>query len=324
MFRPTHSPIRASAALWMAGALVLSVSGESFAEMSTGVVGRLNRFHEQTFMRLNSSVNHFDQVIGGSDPFQGSETNSEFRLTLYTEVKSGSVNEFSIEPDFEVDLNLPRIERRFHLFVNNLAPDELPGQSPLEKQRTTFIGVKQSVDWLERVGLNTSAGMKWRLPPVFFAQAQLSRRIDAGKWMIEPKQSFFCFSDDDGFGEKTSLNVEYWQNPRTFARSSAGARWTEGTEGVEWSHALSTGYILQGDKENMVKSIGARFVVAGHKNGSAVMDSYRVDVVWRAPLYRDWLFYIVNPEVTWEDNYDWEPTRSFIVGIDMFFSGGSD
>ena len=324
MFRRNHSVVRTLSNRWLAIALIGFISGEALAEMSTGMVQKLDRFHEQTFMRLNSSVNHFDRVLGGSDPFQGSETNSEFRLTLYTEVKSGSVNEFSIEPDFEVDLNLPRIERRFHLFVNNLAPDALPGQSPLEKQRTTFIGVKQSADWLNRVGLNTSAGLKWRLPPVLFGQAQLSRRAEFGKWTIEPKQSFFWFSDNDGFGEKTGLTVEYWENPKTFARSAAGARWTEGTKGVEWSHALSAGYILQGDKEDMIKTIGARFVVAGHKSGSGVMDSYRVDVAWRAPLYRDWLFYIINPEVSWEDSHDWEPTRAFIVGVDMFFSGSSD
>ena len=308
----------------MVVALIVFVSRESFAQMSTGVFGKLDRFHERTFMKLNSGVNHFDRVIGGSDPFQGSATNSEFRLTLYTEVKSGSVNEYSVEPDFDVDLNLPRIERRFHLFINNLAPDELPGQSPLEQKRTTFIGVKQSVDWLKRVGLVTSAGIKWRLPPVLFAQAQLSHRVDAGRWMIEPKQSFFWFSDDDGFGEKTGLTVEYWENPRTFARSATGVRWTEGTKGVEWSHALSAGYILQGDKDDMIKTIGARFVVAGHKSGSGILDSYRTDVYWRAPLYKDWLFYIINPEVTWENSYDWEPTRTLIVGVDMFFSGSSE
>jgi len=323
MLLRSHSDMRTSAG-WMAIALILFVSGESLAQMSTGVVAKLDRFHEETFMRLNSGANHFDRVVGGADSFQGSATNSEFRLTLYTEVKSGSVNEFSVSPDFEVDLNLPRIERRFRLFINNLAPDEIPGQSPLEKKRTTFIGVKQSVEWAKKLGLDTSAGIKWRLPPVLFAQAQLSRQMDFGKWSIDPKQSFFWFSDEDGFGEKTSLTVEYWQNPKTFARSSAGARWTEGTDGLEWSHALSTGYILQGDKEDMMKTIGARFVVAGHKSGSGVIDSYRADVYWRAPLYKDWLFYIINPEVTWENSYDWEPTRTFIVGVDMFFSNSSE
>ena len=308
----------------MAFALAVLSAGKSYAQMSTGVTGRLDRFHERTFMKLNSGVNHFDQVVGGKDPFEGSATNSEFRLTLYTEVKSGSVNEFSVEPDYSMDLNLPRIERRFHLFVNNFAPDQIPGEGPLQEKRSTFIGVKQSIDWAKKLGFTTAAGIKWRLPPVLFAQAQLVRRIEAGSWMIEPKQTFFWLSDDDGFGEKTGLTVEYWENPKTFVRSATGVRWTEGTRGVEWSHALSTGYILQGDKENMRKTIGARFVAGGHKNGSGVMDSYRADIAWRAPLYKDWLFYIVNPEVMWESSYDWEPTRSLIVGVDMFFSGSSD
>lgn len=324
MYLRPHSHRQTCAARWTAFALILFVSGESLAQTSTGVVQELDRAHDWTFIKLNSTVNRFDELIGGTDPFQGSDTNSEFRLTLYTEVKIGSVNEFSIEPDYSMDLNLPRIERRFHLFVNNFAPDSIPGENPLDQKRSTFIGVKQSIDWAKKFGLDTAAGIKWRLPPVLFGQAQLSHKVEAGKWMIEPKQSFFWFSDEDGFGEKTSLTVEYWKNPRTFTRSAAGARWTEGTKGLEWSHALSQGYILQGDRENMIKTIGARFVAAGHKSGSGVMDSYRADIAWRAPLHKDWLFYIINPEVTWEDSHNWKSARSLIVGLDMYFSGGSE
>jgi len=316
-----HSETQTFTVLCTAVALILFPFAESNAELSTGVVQKLDRAHDWTFMKLNSTVNRFDEIVGGADPFQGSDTNSEFRLTLYTEVKTGSVREFSVEPDYSVDLNLPRIDRRFHVFVNNFSPDSIPGESPLEQKRTTFLGVKQSVDWVKKLGFDAAAGVKWRLPPVLFGQVQLSRQMKHGRWMIEPKQSVFWFSDSDGFGEKTSLTVEYWENPRTFARSAAGARWTEGTEGVEWSEALSAGYILQGDRSDMIKTIGGRLVAAGHKSGSGVMDSYRAGVTWRAPLYKNWLFYIINPEVVWDKDHDWESTRTLVVGVDMYFSG---
>ena len=170
----------------MAITLILFVSVEALAQMSTGMVQKLDRFHERTFMKLNDTANHFDQVVGGPGTFQGSDTNSEFRLTLYTKVKSGSVNDFSIEPHFSMDLNLPRIERRFHLFINNLAPDELPGSSPLNQKRIAYLGLRQSFDWARRLGLDTSAGVRWRLPPVVFAQAQIKRPVEWGKWRIDP------------------------------------------------------------------------------------------------------------------------------------------
>lgn len=319
-----HSPVQSFAVCRALFALLLFVSGASIAQTPTGVVQKLDRAHDWTFMKLNSTVNRFDEILGGTDPFQGSETNSEFRLTLYTEVKNGHANEFSIDPDFSVDLNLPRIDRRFHVFVNNFAPDSMPGESPVDQKRSTFIGVKHSIDWAKKLGFDTAAGVKWRLPPVAFGQVQLSRKIEEGKWMIEPKQTVFWFSDDDGFGEKTALTVEYWHNPRSFTRSATGARWTEGTEGLEWSHVLGEGYILKGDRYDMIKTIGTRFVATGHKSGSGVMDTYRVDITWRAPLWKDWLFYIINPEVTWKDSDDWESTRTLIVGVDMYFSGSSD
>ena len=305
-------------------ALVLCVDGEALGQSSTNGVGRLDRVHEWTFLKLNNTVNRFDQIVGGTDPFVGSETNSEFRLTLYSEVKSGSSDDFSIEPDFSMDLNLPRIDRRFHVFVNNFAPDSIPGESVMDQRRSTFIGVKHSIDWVRELGFQTAAGIKWRLPPVAFGQVQLDRKLEEGPWLIEPKQTFFWFSDDDGFGEKTSLTVEYWHNPRSFTRSASGARWTEGTEGLEWSHVLSEGYILKGDRQNALKTIGARWITTGHKSGSGIMDSYSADILWRAPLWKHWLFYIVNPEVKWENSRDWEPTRSLVVGVDMYFSGGSE
>lgn len=321
MRRRLHNATRTILAAWAVLALGLCAPGPSLAELSTGAVQRIELFHDWTFMKLNSTANHFDEIVGGVDMSQGSDTNSEFRLKLFTELKTGSSKDFSVEPDYSVSLNLPRIERRFHLFVNNIAPDSMPGESPLEQKRTTFLGVKQSVDLARKFGLETAAGIKWRLPPVLFGRVQLSHKVEKGRWVIKPNQSVFWFSDDDGFGEKTSLTVEYWENPRTFVRSAAGARWTEGTKGLEWSEAVSTGYILRGDRDNMITTIGARLVATGHKSGHGVMDSYRADVVWRAPLYEDWLFYIINPEVTWESKHDWNQTRTFIVGIDMSFSG---
>ena len=184
MRRRLHNATRTILVAWAGLTLGLCAPGPSRAELSTSAVQRIDRIHDWTFMKLNSTANHFDEIVGGVDMFQRSDTNSEFRLKLFTEVKTGSVKDFSVEPDYSVSLNLPRIERRFHLFVNKFAPDSIPGESPLEQKRTTFLGVKQSVDLVRKFGLETAAGIKWRLPPVFFGQVQLSHRVEKSRCLM--------------------------------------------------------------------------------------------------------------------------------------------
>ena len=74
----------------------------------------MDGFHDWTFMKLNSTVNRFDEIVGDADPFQGSDTNSEFRLTLYTEVKTGSVRVYPWQRDGEIERQVTIDIRQLH------------------------------------------------------------------------------------------------------------------------------------------------------------------------------------------------------------------
>ncbi len=304
--------------------LFLASGAASSAQTNAVLTNRLERFHEHVYMRLNGAVNKVDTMFGSSEPLEGENTNSTFRLTLYTEVKTGSRNDFSISPDYEVDFRLPRLEKLLHIFVNNIAPDKMPGQNPLESQKSTYIGLQNPLHWADRIGLDNNVGIKVRFPPVLFFESKLKRKIDfAEYWRMTPQQSAFWFSDN-GFGEKTSLTLDYLKYRKVVARTVSAARWTESTQGLEWSQVFQTGYILSGSVDDIDKTISSQETIAGHKSGSGTVDVYRWDLFWRAPIYKHWIYYIINPEITWERTMDWEPTRTLLVGVDMYFWGTSE
>jgi hypothetical protein len=108
-------------------------------------------------------------------------------------------------------------------------------------------------------------------------------------------------------------------------------RWTEYSNGVEWSQSGTIAYVwrlLREEdrgrgvrRETTSRGIGIRGIAFGHKAGSGIVDKYRLSLVYRQPIYKKWLYMEIAPQMEWRNDRDWDPVPILTFGLDALFWG---
>lgn len=284
-------------------------------------VPTLDKFHKATFETFQGNVTRIDRFFADDEHDEEVlEENSSFKLSLSLQFKEdGGVN-VSFDPSLDVRLKMPQMEKRLHLFIDNGSLSDLPGLDPSERDQTISSGLRGTLSRKHISLLNASAGIKWRTPPVLFAEVKLGREFEYGKWAFKPQQKLF-WQSDDGFGEVTELNIDWDISRNWLGRSTSAAKWTEVSKGLEWEQTFRLGLLLRGVKDQPKKSIGFRASAFGHKSGAGVVDRYRFSMGYRWAVYKRWLYFQITPEVEFPRSRNFSFTPSIRFGVDALFWG---
>lgn len=270
---------------------------------------------------------------------------SRFRLGLFSEFEVGAGESFSLQPvvDFSTDIHLPNLERRLRLFISTEDPSALPGETPVDSNNEVRVGAARQFfkNW------DTSIGVKARWPPEAFANLQWSRKYSAGDhWSLYPKGKLF-WDNEQGIGFLTSLVADYWLD-RWLFRNSLSGKWNKKKEEDDYDNSIDPDSYLFGqdgkgyrwaatslvayvpallDEKNYGRRISGGDVadgwgIQGRVRGDAVQTlSYEVTFLRKGPLYKEYLYYVIGPQVSWEKKYDWKPEYKIEIGVEMLIWG---
>jgi len=289
----------------------------------------LDSLHGWTADLLQGQVTRADALFVDTERDKLAVTNSTFDLNLNVEIEHDGELHVKFDPSVSVNLCLPNLERRWRIFIDTLEPDALPGTPPTDRDRTLFTGlgrVFHQTDWSR---FDARTGVKWRWPPIPFARIEYRYLVKSDRWSFFPRQRVFWLSDD-GFAETTAMQADYWLTRRLIARSETAATWSEESRGLEWEQSISLGYAIDGNAEDLRHALGARISAFGHYEDSRNnVDTYRLALLYRRPLFRDWMFIRFVPELEWvkdddrlEECEDERLIASFRVGLDILFTAG--
>jgi hypothetical protein len=163
------------------------------------------------------------------------------------------------------------------------------------------------------------------------------------------------WESDDGAYETTSLMLNRWVNRWVIrpiaslklsqarykadmdqlnqeqqAAAAAGLPPPDGDylKGWDWELTLLSGYANElidesvfgrlADASDVAQGGGFRFSVLG---GLHIVESYNLTFLYRDHLYKGWLYYVIKPSVSWQDENDWAANYSLILGIDILIYG---
>ena len=288
---------------------------------------RLDYIHDHLYVSLHSEVVKWDTLAAENKEQAQTVPPSKFRFGLEFEIEvDGGKMKVGVSPDVEADIQIPNLEGRLNVFIDFKDTDELPGTTPSERTSAPRIGVgsdkKVGKDklWRNRVGL------KWKVPPVGFVESELGKFTKWGNGYVLPKAKAF-YETDDGLGSVGSIVAERWVTHRLMGQGTTAISWTEKTRGVEWQASLLTVYLKQGfaqdshRDENIHRGLGLQTAVFGHKAGSAIVDRYRLTLGYRIPLYKQWMYLTIYPEVQWRNENDWSTDPGVRVAFDTFIWG---
>lgn len=215
---------------------------------------------------------------------------------------------------------LPNASKRLRLVVtdDSEADENISGQDVRSQLRDTRDQVSAALRWipLERAGFQSDfdVGVRGLAPPDIFMRARLRKN-----WNVS-RDSILRFGETLRYGSEsrgraiTQLDYEYAVGNSSLARLSSAYEYLQENheQGFFWAHGLSMSHVL-----GTYRSLGYGFTVNGHTRPTWNDDNYGPWVLYRSKLLRPWLFYELEPRVTWYEDREGESVLSLTLRIEL-------
>jgi len=285
----------------------------------------LDSFHDSLFITVQGQITRADTLFVRKQQSVIETPHSNFELAIYTEAQQGSSNglEFAIDPKFDIDLAIPNLEQSLKLYVNTTPVGSLPGIDPIEEGNQLHVGIKSVVErpesWLPR--LSTSIGVDWNWPPDPYVEVGIKKYMNFGSLRFYPNQTFWL-NTTDRLSEKSTLRTDYWLSPKMLTTVWSSIKYTQDNGYFNWEQSESIIYCLDSYGLNMdtdkMHYCSLKFSMFGN---NTVMKEYRLTTEYKFPIYKDWIFLEIIPELKFEKDNNWKSVRVLRVGISALFWG---
>lgn len=344
----TNSPVFRLLTLLMASMICLPICAQDIVKPPASKQPQwtwIDSTHEWLYQTSHGAVEWMDTSFLAEDQEPVPTPPSRFRIGLFTQVELKAEGSSKIVPvaDFDTDVELPNLEARLKLFITTKDNTALPGQDPLNSDGALRVGASRSFfeNW------KTSAGIKTRWLPEPFVFLQWSPELLLGdKWTAVPQIKPF-WESEDGFGGITSMVFNRWDRRMVFrqalslkwsqklkdedlesAADEEGPQFGEDGKGVRWESTSILGYVpLLLDERDYGRRVGGSDVAKGSGIKATVFGNEietlqaRITLFNKGPFYKDFLYYIIGPEVLWRDEDEWKEEYVFKFGVEMLLWG---
>ena len=125
------------------------------------------------------------------------------------------------------------------------------------------------------------------------------------------RQTFFWRSDR-GFGTTSRGDLAYGINLKNVLRWEAFITTHDETEGGQW-YAGQTWYHLVAERS----AFSLRSFIRGETGAESSLKEYGIDMIYRRPFTREWLYLSVGPSVTWPKEVP-EDRREMSLGFNLW------
>lgn len=308
---------------------------------------RLDYIHNNLSCEVQAYVDKADVMFADGSMAKKAIPESRFRLGIYTELEKDGGIKFRLAPDVDADIKIPNIEERLRLFIDTMNSDDLPGTTVMERERGFNAGLRKVSRWFRY-----DVGVKVRFPPVLFGRIDWRPQWQVNEWKVNPLGRVY-WESDDGYGALSSLSAYRYIGSRVLIRSVTAVKWTEKANsedpppedltpeeeeyyyadaGMEWEHSFMVGYVskMLSSKDvgknvgisKVARATGLMVSVFGNTERTGGPERVRFSLGHRRPIYKDWMFLMIIPELEWYKEKDWAFIPRIRVGIDMLFSVG--
>lgn len=273
------------------------------------------------------------QYVGSffkDETFLDVNNQSYLRMRIGPERNSKEGNKWKLKLNFNI--NLPHTQDSLNLFIGEDAEEEMDEQIGVPERDDPNIGLRYfAPDVMENFKSNFTLGVRGINP---YARFYMRYSMDYENWRIYPTQELEYLSEDNmgfwGYAEETRLYCDRKMGTREmlrllFHRSSEAQK-----EGQRYGTSLSyfntlnkkrigfNAYVsLSGDSRYYENH--PEYEPKGYERTG--IDMYRVGVIFRQGLYKDWLFYEIEPTLEWARKYHFD--RNEIVKFNLEFWFGN-
>ena len=226
---------------------------------------------------------------------------------------------FRAEPKLSAYLNLPNTKKNLKLYI----------ESQFSRQEKDSIDDEQLISPSDEKG--TSAAIRW-MPwdqQAWDLALDVGARFDGGPdpftraiaRMSYPlsQQSVAKFSQElllelqDSWSETSRFSIDYYADNRGY-RWANRAKYGDQTDGMEWQVYLGT--IRKLDHRTTL-SCYVEVEGATDDRAGAQSENYKLGLHYRHSFFRPWLFYELEPQLTWPREYAYHFTPVLLFNLEV-------
>jgi hypothetical protein len=264
----------------------------------------MDETHERLEHGILRQVIRLDQFFGKDKTDAGQKT--EYTLHWGNSVRVEQNGHLVFGTTVRANLLLSRISERLRLTVSGgdepvpTAPvlPEDPGNPGFDRttQSTRLVNteLRYSLIQTPHMALFLGAGVRLIIPPEAFARSRFQYAYHIGDDTIVRFGETLFLKNTVGPGETTEVSMENSLNRKTLLRWSNAATISYEIKGVEWGTELSL--IRELSPKSAITLTGG---VYGNTSIRDWVTNYRVLARYRRNFLRSWLFYELEPEMSW-------------------------
>jgi hypothetical protein len=269
------------------------------------------RILDATHSRLTKSVNEF---AGRIDTFLANDRSLEedvgnrLRLRLITRVDED--REMTFKQRVSLHMELPKFTKRLMLVMEEFGEgdklEDIKKKENIEDLDAVFrllLHEKEN----ERLALET--GMSFKPEPNPLVRLRYRLNISFGQWNFRPTQWVY-WKRDEGFGEKTRVDLERHMFTDDLLRFSEEVVYSEESSGVEFLTAAGYMHVL-----SEISACGLFFNIESHTRPYWEVTNYSLNFTYRRSIYKKWLFFQIEPilEAPLDEGYRIVPSIYFMI-----------
>lgn len=320
---PVASPVQDNAAAPPAPGPIGVTAPETAVE-----VGLLERTH----LRLERGI--FERVIRLDNFFGNVKTEGlqppDYQLRWRNSLRVEEGGHVKYRTTVHGSFILPKISKRVRLTISGeTEPEPFTSKLPedpgypgfdrtLANTRVVNTELRYGVIRTPSTEVFLGAGVRVKYPLESFVRSRGQYFLRIGEANLLRFAETLFWKNTDGFGETTEIDFARKLGRKAVLRWANSGTVTEEGPGMEFATELS---LLRELSPRSAITFGGG--LAGHTRPDAVVDTYRVFTRYRRNFLRPWLFYELEPEITWprDDAGAYTSTYAFTFRVEVVFQG---
>ncbi|MBI5576730.1 MAG: hypothetical protein HY896_10270 [Deltaproteobacteria bacterium] len=307
-----------------------------FADNTAPAMDNVSGIFMRTVDERHSSIERsiLDRVVR-FDNFFGSVKTENVRLPEYlirwqNSLRFEEGNHVKYRTNVRAGFTLPKINKRLRLVVTGESEAEPaaarlpedPGNPGFDRTlpNTRIVNTELRYGFFRTPALDifAGAGVRVKRPFETFARTRLQYTRKLGELTLFRLGETLFWKNTEKLGETTEIDLERQLTPTTLLRWSNAGTLAQETRGLEWGTELSLLRALT--PRSAVTLSGGVF---GVTDPDAQVETYRILARYRRNFLRPWLFYELEPEMSWPRQPDgkYRPTDAFTVRLEIVFQG---
>ena len=223
--------------------------------------------------------------------------------------------------DFKAKIDLPKTQNRLKLIVDNVQEDSEPLTGFSRSELRQVPGADESgnaslrfalID-LMNFDLDFDAGLDLKPEPVpkFKLRGRMSWEGEAWRFRIS---QYLTYEADDGFGEKSSMDMRRYIGDSSWAEVDLAVVRSETSAGFEFGQALSLYHRITNRR-----TIGFRTAVYSQTEPWARVEAVLVRLPYRQQIWKEWMYLKVEPGIDFKRERNFNPDPRILFELEFLF-----